>query len=99
MEDTKRPKAVFHGELCQSKRDKGTPRKHYKEQLRRQIHTPEIPEKDWEIRARVGWKALIKQGSAVFKATKRETAEERCRKRKASAVRGPPSQGFPCPGC
>ena len=34
-------------------------------------------------RERVGWKALIKRGSAAFETTRKGTAEERLRKRKA----------------
>ena len=52
MEDTRLPKAVFYGEPCQGKRDRGAPRKRFKDQLRRQFRIAEIPEKDWESRAR-----------------------------------------------
>ena len=45
MEDTRLPKAVFYGELCQGKRDRGAPRKRFKDQLRRQLRAAEIPEK------------------------------------------------------
>ncbi|XP_068689226.1 uncharacterized protein [Montipora foliosa] len=101
MEDTRVPKAVFYGEMCQGKRDRGAPRKRFKDQLRRLHRAAEIPEKDWESRARerVSWEALVKRGSAAFETTRKEIAEERRRKRKASAFGSPPAQGFPCPGC
>ena len=62
MEDTRLPKAVFYGELCQSKRDRGAPRKRFKDQRRCQLHADKTPEKDWESRARerVSWRALVK---------------------------------------
>ena len=79
MEGTRLPKAVFYWELCQGKRDRGAPRKRFKDQLRRQLRAAEIPEKDWESRARerVSWRALVKRGSAAVETTRKETEEER----------------------
>ena len=39
MEDVRMPKAVFFSELQEGKRDRGTPRKRYKDQLKRQACT------------------------------------------------------------
>ena len=38
----------------------------------------------------VSWRALIKRGSAVFDTTRKETAEEKYSKRKATAIWSPP---------
>ncbi|KAI8484474.1 hypothetical protein Bbelb_377450 [Branchiostoma belcheri] len=44
MEDSRMPKAVFYGELCQRKREKqGSPRKRFKDQLKRQLTAADIP--------------------------------------------------------
>ena len=37
MEDVHMPKAAFFSELQEGKRDRGVPRKHYKDQLKRQL--------------------------------------------------------------
>ena len=37
MEDVRMPKAVFFSELREEKRDRGAPRKRYKDQLKRQL--------------------------------------------------------------
>ena len=37
MEDVRMPKAVFFSELREGKRDRGAPRKRYKDQLKRQL--------------------------------------------------------------
>ena len=37
MEDVRMPKAVFFSELQEGKRDRGAPRKRYKDQLKRQL--------------------------------------------------------------
>ena len=37
MEDVRMPKAVFFSELQEGKRDRGAPRKHHKDQLKRQL--------------------------------------------------------------
>ena len=101
MEDMRLPKAVFYGELYQGKRDRGAPRKRYKDQLRRQLRAADIPEKDWESRARDrdGWRALLRWGTAAFKSSRREAAEDKRRRRKAAAAQSPPAQGFPCSRC
>ena len=36
------PKAVFYGELSQGKRDRGAPRKRFKDQLKRQLTQADV---------------------------------------------------------
>ena len=94
------PKAVFFGELRQGKRDRGAPRKRFKDQLKQQLSaSASFPEKDWKSIASdrdICW-ATTKRGAGSFEAVRRETAEEKRRKRKAPAAQSPPAQGFPCP--
>ncbi|KAI8516323.1 hypothetical protein Bbelb_049040 [Branchiostoma belcheri] len=47
MKDSRMPKAVFYGELCQGKRDRGAHRKHFKDQLKRQLASQQKNGKVW----------------------------------------------------
>ena len=42
------PKAVFFGELQEGKRDRGSPRKRYKDQLKRQLAQAGISHQSWQ---------------------------------------------------
>ena len=101
MEDSRMPKTVFYGELSQGKRNRGAPRKRFKDQLKRQLRAASIPEKDWESIAkdRDSWRETINRGANTFEATRREAAEEKRGRRKALATQSPPAQGLPCPLC
>ena len=48
MDDTRIPKAMFYGELCQGRRDRGAPRRFYMDQLKRQLTLENIDHKGWE---------------------------------------------------
>jgi transcription termination factor 2 len=103
MEDSRMPKAVFYGELCQGKRDRGAPRKRFKDQLRRQLETSGIAEKEWETLAadRDRCRATTWSGVQSFEAARKQTAEDKHKRRK-EAVSRPPTytvQGFPCSTC
>ena len=103
MEDTRLPKAVFYGELKEGKRDRGAPRKRYKDQLRRQLKAADIPEDNWETcaRSRESWRGQIKRGSTAFEINRREALVEKRRKRKEPkpSEQSLPTQVFPCPRC
>ena len=47
MEDVRMPKAVFFSELQEGKRDRGAPRKRYKDQLKRQLAQVGISHQSW----------------------------------------------------
>ena len=51
MEDVRMPKAVFFSELQEGKRDRGAPRKHYKDQLKRQLAQAGISHQSWHQKA------------------------------------------------
>eukprot|EP00058_Branchiostoma_floridae_P021032 XP_002606522.1 hypothetical protein BRAFLDRAFT_91894 [Branchiostoma floridae] len=79
MEESRMPKAVFYGELCQGKRDRGAPRKRYKDQLKHQLSSAGIPVREWESIAtdRKTWKAACKRGAESFEAARRERKQRR----------------------
>ena len=51
VEDVRMPKAVFLSELQEGERDRGTPRKRYKDQLKRQIAQAGISHQSWQQEA------------------------------------------------
>ena len=51
MEDVCMPKAVFFSEFQEGKRDRGAPRKRYKDQLKRQLAQAGISHQSWQQKA------------------------------------------------
>ena len=72
------PKAVFYGQLCSGKCNRGAPRKRLKDQLKRQLALAGIDHKIWEQDAadRDGWRSDIKKASHRFEVDRHEAAEE-----------------------
>ena len=48
MEDVRMPKAVFFSELHVGKRERGAPRKRYKDQLKKQLPQAGISHQSWQ---------------------------------------------------
>ena len=101
MDNTRMPKAVFYGELSEGKRDRGAPRKRFKDQLKRQLTLGNINFKTLEetVADRDGWRAATSQAVQHFEATRRETVEEKRRSRKERAAQPPSGEVFKCPTC
>ena len=81
MASSSMPKAVFYRELSQGKRDRGAPRKRFKDQLKRQLTQACIDHSEWEALAedREEWRGRIKTTADNFEEEKkngscRETA-------------------------
>ncbi|KAI8487912.1 hypothetical protein Bbelb_343600 [Branchiostoma belcheri] len=70
---------VNYGELCQGKRDRGAPRKRFKDQLKRQLIAAGIPVKEWESVAsdRSAWRAATREGAVKWEKARKEVAEQR----------------------
>lgn len=101
MEDSRLPKAVFYGELCEGKRDRGAPKKHFKDKLKQQLSAAGIPEENWQKNAvsRDSWKELTRVVAKSFEQSHREKADAKRMQRKASNASVSTSQGFPCMSC
>ena len=84
MEDMRMPKAVFFSELQEGKRDRGAPRKRYKDQLKRQLAQTGINHQSWQQEAsdRDSWRASVKKASCNFEAERHEAAKEKRRRQK-----------------
>ena len=70
MEDVRMPKAVFFSELQEGKRNHGAPRKHYKDQLKRQLAQAGISHQSWQQEAsnRDSWRSSVRKASCEFEA-------------------------------
>ena len=101
MEDVHLPKAVFFSEL-QGKRNRGAPRKRYKDQLKRQLAQAGISHQSWQQEAadRDSWRSSVRKASCEFEAEKHKAAKEKRRRQKERAASLPSSsQTFVCPKC
>ena len=78
MEDVRMPKAVFFSELQKGKRDRGAPRKRYKDQLKRQLAQAEINHQSWQQEAsgRDSWRASIRKASCKFAVERHEASKD-----------------------
>ena len=100
MKDVRMPKAVFFSELEEGKRDRGTPRKRYKDQLKRQLAQTGIQP---SVMAAGGLRprqlaSSVRKASCEFEAERHEAAKEKHKREKEQAASLPsPSQTFVCP--
>ena len=102
MEDVRMSKAVFFSELQEGKRDRGTPRKWYKDQLKRQLAREGInhQSRQQEASDRESWRSSVRKASCKFEAERHKAAKEKRRRHKERAASIPfSSQTFFCPKC
>ena len=64
------PKAVFFSELQEGERDRGAPRKRYKDQPKRQLAQAGINHHSWQQEAsdRDSWRSSVREASCKFEA-------------------------------
>ena len=102
MEDVCMPKTVFFSEFQEGKRNRGAPRKHYKDQLKRQLAQMGISHQSWQQEASDGdnWRSSVRRASYEFEAERHKAAKEKRRRQKEQAATLPfSSQTFVCPEC
>src|SRR6266536_6191570 len=100
MPDNRLPKAVFYGQLTNSKRSRGRPLKRYKDMMKTTLKACEIDVTNWETRAHdhAVWRKQCFDGVASFEHRRIETAKEK-RKIKKSRI-GPIINGnYVCHVC
>ena len=71
------PKAVFFSELKEGKRDRGAPRKRYKDQLNRQLAQAGISHQPWQQEAsdRDSWRSSVRKASCEFEAKRHKATK------------------------
>ena len=79
MEDIRMPTAVFSGELQEGKRDRGAPRKRYKDQLKRQLAQAGISHQSWQQEAsdRNSLLSSVRKTRRKFEAERHEAAKRK----------------------
>ena len=82
MEDVRMLKAVFFSELQEGKRDRGAPRKRYKDQLKKQLAQAGISRQSWQQAAshRDSWHSSVRKASCEFEAERHKAAKEKHRR-------------------
>ena len=85
MQDVRMPKAVFFSELQEGECDRGAPRKHYKDQLKRQLAQVGISHQSWQQEAldQDSWHSSVRKASCDFEAERHEAAKEKAGGRKS----------------
>ena len=96
MPDTQIPK-----ELSEGKRDRGAPRKCWKDQLKGHLTQVGINPKNWEqlLENHAAWWSTTRKVAQDFEITRREAAEERRRWQKDAQEQDPTGPSFLCPWC
>ena len=84
MEDVRMPKVVFFRELQEGKRDRGAPRKRYKDQLKRQLAQAGISHQSWQQKAsgRDSWRSSVRKASCYFDTERHKAAKGKRRRQK-----------------
>ena len=79
MEDARMPKAVFFSELQEGKRDRGSPRKRYKDQLKKQLAQAGISHQSRQQKAsdRDSWHSSVRKVRCEFEAERHKAAKEK----------------------
>ena len=93
MEEVCMPKAVFFSEPQEGKRDRGAPRKRYKDQLKRQLAQAGINHQSWQQEAldRDSSRSSVRKASCEFEAERHKAAKEKRRRQKEQAASLPSS--------
>ena len=102
MEDHRLPKIVLYGELSTGHRDRGAPKKRFKDSLKKSLSTCNIHEQQWSALAadRDTWRRTIHQSTSSFEDNRRAALAEK-RGRRKNCTTAPPTQDtpFPCRHC
>ena len=102
MEDHRLPKAVLFGELSSGYRNRGAPRKRFKDSLKKSLACCGIDSRHWTTMAedRARWRNTIRKASNTFEPNRREALKEkRARRKNSSQAALPPEMTFPCSRC
>jgi len=104
MENHRLPKITLYGELSFGHRDRGAPKKRYKDSLRKSLRGCHIDCSQWSALAAdcAAWRYTVHQAVSSFEASRKEDLREKRRRRKiiaASTATSEPGQTFDCSHC
>ncbi len=103
MDDHRLPKIALYGELSTGHRDRGAPKKRYKDCLKKSLGNCHIDHHQWPTLAadRVAWRSTIQQAVSSFEDTRRAILKDRRlrRKNRKATPTINPNQTFNCSRC
>ena len=102
MEDHRLPKIVMFGELSSGHRERGAPKKRFKDSLKKSLTACNIDHRQWSDLAadRVVWRHTIHQAAAQFEVDRKNSLKDKRQRRKARAASTTtPNISFPCSHC
>ena len=96
VEDHRLPKIVMFGELSTGHRERGAPKKRFKDSLKKSLTTCNTDDRQWsDLPAdRVAWRHTIHQVAGQFEVNRKNSLEKRDRGGRP-ALPLPPHQTFP----
>ena len=88
MEDHHLPKIVMFGELSSGHRERGAPKKRFKDSLKKSLTACNIDHRQWSDLAadRVAWRYTILQAAAQFEVDRKNSFKEKRQRRRACAA-------------
>ena len=101
MEDHRLPKIALYGELSTGHRERGAPKKRYKDSLKKSLGACHIDHHQWSTLAadRQAWRHTVHQAVSSFEDSRRTHLKEKRRRRKERESQQPPEQTFDCSRC
>ena len=102
VDDHHLPKIVMYGELSTGHRERGAPKKRFKDSLKKSLTTYNIDNRQWSDPAvdRVACRHTIHQAAAQFKVDRKNSLKDKRQRRKACAASTTtPDISFPCSHC
>ncbi|RVE61997.1 hypothetical protein OJAV_G00176660 [Oryzias javanicus] len=102
MEDTRLPKVTMYGELASGHRDRGAPKKRYKDRLKWNLNACHIDDRRWSTLAadRNAWHSTIHTAVSSFEGSRIANLKDKRHRRKNRNTTAPnPDQTFPCSRC
>ena len=103
MEDHRLPKIALYGELSSGHRNKGAPKKRFKDCLKASLNTCQIDPQHWSTLAadRTGWRHTVHQAVSSFEVNRRVLLQDKRnrRKQRSSTASTTSDQTFPCGRC
>ena len=100
MDNNRLPKQIMFGELRDGKRNIGTPKKRFKDELKTSLNSSGLNHTEWEERAsnRVSWRDDVRRGVSSFEENRRAQAREKRRRRKDRTTEDS-TQSYVCSKC
>ena len=102
MDDHRLPKIILYGELSSGLRNRGAPKKRYKDNIKKSLGACNISHLEWTTLAEDhgAWRRTISKAASSFESSRRSAIEEKRQRRKNSAATTPnPDETFTCCHC